>query len=68
MEYSVNIQYDKNDNIYVACIPELPGCIAHGTTMRQALDEIEIARELWFDVAIEKHIPIPEPLYYSETA
>ena len=28
MEYSVFIQYDNNDKIYIASIPELKGCMA----------------------------------------
>ena len=68
MEYSVNIQYDKQDNIFVACIPELPGCVAHGKTKQEALEEIEIAKDLWLDVAAEENKPIPKPKYYSAIA
>lgn len=39
-EYSILIQYDVIDRIYVASIPELPGCMAHGITKEQALKEI----------------------------
>jgi len=65
MEYSVNIQYDRKDNVFVAYVPELPGCMAHGKTKRQALEEIETAKELWLEIAAEEHMPIPEPVYYS---
>lgn len=60
-KYSVLIQYDKTDKIYVASIPELPGCMAHGNTREQALKEIEIAKELWIETAIEDGQPVPEP-------
>lgn len=60
-EYSVFIKYDPNDKIYVANIPELPGCMAHGSTREQALKEIEIAKELWIETAIEDGQPVPEP-------
>lgn len=60
-EYSVFIKYDSNDKIYVANIPELPGCMAHGSTREQALKEIETAKELWIETALEDGLPIPEP-------
>ena len=68
MEYSVNIQYDNQDNIFVAYIPELPGCMAHGKTKQEALAEIEVAMDLWLDVAAEENKPIPKPKYYSAIA
>lgn len=34
-EYSIIMQYDPQDNIYVASIPELQGCMAHGETSCQ---------------------------------
>lgn len=60
-EYSVFIKYDPNDKIYVANIPELPGCMAHGSTREQALKEIETAKELWIETDIEDGQPVPEP-------
>ncbi len=60
-EYSVFIQYDASDRIYVASVPELPGCMAHGATKEQALKEIEIAKELWIETAIEDGRPVPKP-------
>lgn len=68
MEYSIFIQYDTQDKIYVASIPELSGCIAHGDTREQAMQEIEVAKDLWLETAKEKHIPIPEPSYYNAIA
>ncbi len=60
-EYSIFIKYDPIDKIYVASIPELPGCMAHGNTKEQALKEIETAKELWIETALEDGQPIPEP-------
>ncbi|MCD8132018.1 MAG: type II toxin-antitoxin system HicB family antitoxin [Lachnospiraceae bacterium] len=33
--YSIFIQYDPVDKIYVASIPELQGCMAHGHTQAE---------------------------------
>jgi len=63
-KYSIIIQYCKIDNIYVASIPELRGCMAHGKTQAEALKEINIAMELWLECAKEVGEPIPEPMLY----
>ena len=63
--YTIIIQYDKSDNIYVASIPELEGCMAHGDTPEDAAREIKIAFELWMEVARETGFVIPEPILYA---
>ncbi len=67
-EYSIFIQYDPSDKIYIASIPELKGCMAHGETKEQALKEIETAKELWIETALEDGMEIPEPTLYSSAA
>lgn len=69
MEYSIFIQYDENDKIFVASIPELPGCMAHGKTKESALQELDTVKDLWLECAKEEGAPIPEPsLFDSVTA
>ena len=60
-KYSVFMYYDEEDQIYVASVPELSGCMAHGNTKEQALREIETAKELWIETALEDGQPVPEP-------
>ena len=64
LQYSVLIQYDGRDNIYVARIPELGGCMAHGDTQEDAMRELKIALELWIETAKESGIKIPEPTLF----
>lgn len=64
-EYSVFIQYDPVDEIFVVSIPELPGCMAHGETKEKALKEIETAKELWIETALEDGQAIPEPSLFN---
>lgn len=64
-EYSIFMQYDPQDEIYVASIPELPGCMAHGKTKEQALKELEIAKDLWIASALETGDSIPAPRLFS---
>jgi len=63
--YSILIQYDDKDKIYVASIPELQGCIAHGKTPELATKEIMIALELWLEVAKENGSDVPLPSLYA---
>ena len=65
LRYSVFIQYDSKDNIYIASIPELQGCMAHGATPEDAKREIEIAAELWLETAKENNVMIPEPMVFA---
>jgi len=65
LEYDILIQYDKGDNIYVASIPELEGCMAHGDTPEDAAREIKIAFELWIEAANKHGFDIPEPIMYA---
>ena len=66
MEYSIVIYYDPVDKIYVASVPELQGCMAHGDTREDALREIQIACELWLETAKEDGITIPQPSAFVE--
>ena len=65
LTYSVLIQYDDRDNIYVASIPELQGCMAHGNTQEEAMAEIKIALEIWLETARENNIMVPQPILYA---
>lgn len=67
-EYSIFIQYDTIDKIFVASIPELPGCMAHGETKEDALREIDIAKELWIETALEDGEEIPKPHLFNDVA
>ena len=63
-KYEVIIYWDNIDNIYIADVPELPGCSAHGKTYNEALENVEEAIKLWLDTSKEFGDPIPEPKGY----
>ena len=60
-QYEMIIYWDKTDNIYVVDVPELPGCMAHGSSKKEALENAEKAIELWLKTAKEDGIQIPAP-------
>ena len=60
-KYEVILYWDKDDEIFVAEVPELPGCMAHGSTKSDAIQAAEDAISLWIKTANEDGITIPEP-------
>jgi predicted RNase H-like HicB family nuclease len=59
--YELIIFWDESDQIFVVDVPELPGCMAHGSTKSEAIANAEAAIELWIETAKEDGIAIPEP-------
>ncbi len=62
-DYHINIFYSEEDGYYIADIPDLKYCSAHGETPEAALREVLIAKQAWLAVACEENLPIPEPKY-----
>jgi predicted RNase H-like HicB family nuclease len=60
-KYGIIIYWSNEDQAFVAEVPELPGCMAHGTTQEAALAQANEAIQLWVDTAGEFGDPIPEP-------
>lgn len=60
-QYSMNIQYDPVDRIYVVTIPEFPGCRTHGKTYEEAVRQGRDAIASWIDDAKDSGDPIPPP-------
>ena len=60
-KYEIIIYWSNEDQNFVAEVPELPGCMAHGGTPEAALARAHEAVELWIDTAREFGDPIPEP-------
>ncbi len=60
-KYEVIIYWSNEDGVFVAEVPQLPGCAAHGETQGEALKNVNDAVELWIETAREFGDPIPEP-------
>jgi predicted RNase H-like HicB family nuclease len=60
-KYEIIIYWSEEDQTFVAEVPELSGCAAHGPTQQAALDSAQEAIRLWIDTAKEFGDPIPEP-------
>ena len=61
LPYRIEIIKDRDEEGYAVFIPELKGCITTGTSITDALENLEDAKKTWLTVAIEDGVPIPEP-------
>ncbi len=60
-KYETIIYWSEEDQSFIADVPELPGCMAHGASPDEALENAQEAMQLWLDTAREFGDPIPEP-------
>ncbi len=60
-KYETLIYWSNEDDAFIAEVPELPGCMAHGGTPEDALKNAQDAIRLWIDTAREFGDSIPEP-------
>ena len=65
MQYSILIQYDTVDEIYVASVLELKGCMAHGHTREEAMREVQEAMQLQLEIMRDKGMLAPAPMAYE---
>jgi predicted RNase H-like HicB family nuclease len=59
--YEIIIFWSDEDQAFVADVPELPGCVAHGSSHAAALANAEDAVRLWLESAQESGRAIPKP-------
>ena len=62
-KYAVIISWSEHpgDQVFVADVPELPGCTAHGDTHEEALANAQCAIALWLETCKEFDHPMPGP-------
>jgi predicted RNase H-like HicB family nuclease len=59
--YEIIIYWSDEDQVFVAEVPQLPGCVAHGNSYDEALNSCQEAIDLWVSTAKEFGRDIPEP-------
>lgn len=60
-KYEIILYWSEEDGAYLAEVPELPGCMADGVTMSEALANAESVISEWIETAKETGRQIPEP-------
>ena len=59
MRYAIVIE--RAENNYAAYVPDLPGCVATGSTIEETEQQIREAIDLHLRGMREDGLPIPEP-------
>jgi len=59
--YRILVEWSDEDQVYVARVPALPGCMAHGPTAEKATHEAERAAAIMLDVLSEDGKAAPPP-------
>ena len=60
-DYLIEIWYSKDDEAYLARIPEIQGCIADGQTREEAIKELEVVFNMIREIIKEDGEYLPEP-------
>ncbi len=61
IKYEVIIYWSKEDDVFIAEVPELPGCMADGMTYEEAVTNAQRVIEEWVETAHSLGRPVPEP-------
>ena len=60
-KYEIIIYWSREDDCYLAEVPELPGCMADGKTLKEVAENVERIIQEWIECAMEDGDEIPEP-------
>jgi len=61
LPYKMEIVEDVEEGGYVAAFPDLPGCISSGETIEVEINNLDDAKKVWLEAAIEDGMKIAEP-------
>jgi antitoxin HicB len=51
----------EDEGAWVASVPDLPGCNSYGTTITEAVENVQEAKKLWLEGQFQVGASIPEP-------
>lgn len=64
LRYSIVVrpdQYEDGTLAYIAEIPELPGCKAHGASIEEAQQNLLDAQREYIEALVQENLPVPAP-------
>ena len=61
--YHINLFWSEEDGCWIADVPDLKYCSAHGDTPDEAIANVQDAMDGWIETAREHGLNIPEPRY-----
>ena len=59
--YEIILYWSEQDGAFIAEVPELPGCMADGTTYEEALANVRTIMDEWIQTARDMGREIPQP-------
>ncbi len=59
--YEMIVWWSDEDEAYVVDVPELPGCMAHGSDRQEAIQNAEDAIRFWLKTAKADGLKVPQP-------
>lgn len=62
-KYHINVFFSPEDKAFIADVPDLKYCSAHGKTPQDALRQVMIAIDAWLATAKSHGKRIPKPRY-----
>ena len=63
--YSMIIEWEPQDGIFIVTVPEMKGCRTHGSTYEEAVKHGQEVIELWIESKRAWGRPVPEPRYFD---
>jgi predicted RNase H-like HicB family nuclease len=61
IKYEISLYWSNEDQVFIAEVPELPGCAADGATSQEAVANAEGVIREWIETAQKLGRPIPVP-------
>ena len=61
-KYEVIIYWSDEEQVYIAEVPELAGCMSDGSTYEEALQNVQVIISEWIETAriLGREIPVPK--------
>jgi predicted RNase H-like HicB family nuclease len=60
-KYELIVYWSEEDEAFIAEVPELPGCMADGSTYEEAVKNAQIIIAEWIETAVIMNRNIPQP-------
>jgi predicted RNase H-like HicB family nuclease len=61
IQHEIILYWSRDDQRFIAEVPELAGCAADGATYPEAVANAEVVIRQWIETAQELGRPVPEP-------
>jgi predicted RNase H-like HicB family nuclease len=59
--YEIIVYWSEQDKAFIAEVPELPGCMADGSTYEEVMKNVQVIIREWIETAMQLGREIPEP-------